>query len=92
MVASSALAQRHLSWDLLQVDAHLAADGKLEITEVYTIVFSGDWNGGERKFNVRPRQTLSLTGVSRIDAAGRHALTEERTRSGSQSRPPEYRR
>jgi uncharacterized membrane protein YgcG len=75
-MASSALAQRHLSWDLLQVYAHLAADGKLEITEAQTMVLSGDWNGGERKFNIRPRQTLSFIGMSRIDAAARHELTE----------------
>jgi hypothetical protein len=29
------------------------------------MVFSGDWNGGERVFSIRPRQTLSLDGMSR---------------------------
>ncbi len=34
------------------------------------MVFSGDWNGGERVFNVRPRQKLEFVGMERIDATG----------------------
>jgi uncharacterized membrane protein YgcG len=60
-----ALAQRELHWDALTVTAHLDADGNLIVTEEQTIVFTGDWNGGERAFRVEPRQTLSLDGVSR---------------------------
>ncbi len=63
------LAQRELSWDALDVDAKLDADGVLDVAERHTMVFSGDWNGGERVFNIRPRQTLQLISVERIDPA-----------------------
>ncbi len=62
---STALAQRQLHWDRLDVAAHLNADGTLTVTETQSMVFTGDWNGGERQFNIRPRQQLSLTGVAR---------------------------
>src|SRR5262245_719782 len=62
-------AQRQLHWDALDVDARLDADGMLEVAERHTMVFSGDWNGGERVFNIRPRQKLHFLGMERIDAA-----------------------
>jgi hypothetical protein len=70
------IAQRELHWDALDVDARLGADGVLEVSERHTMVFSGDWNGGERVFNVRPRQKLEFLGLERVDAAtgARHAL------------------
>jgi len=70
LLASSTLrAQRQLSWDALDVTAHLGADGILDVVEQQTMVFSGDWNGGERTFNLRPRQRLDVIGVERIDPA-----------------------
>jgi len=62
---AAAQAPRELYWDALVVTAHLNADGSLTIVEEQTIVFSGDWNGGERRFDMRPRQRLSLDGMSR---------------------------
>ena len=62
---AAAQAPRELYWDALVVTAHLNADGSLAIVEEQEIVFSGDWNGGERRFDIRPRQTLSLDGMSR---------------------------
>jgi hypothetical protein len=59
------VAQRELHWDALIVSAHLNADGSLAVAEDQTMVFSGDWNGGERVFSIRPRQTLSLVGMLR---------------------------
>ena len=61
------LAQRELSWDALDVSARLDADGVLHVTEQQTIVFDGDWNGGERAFNLRPRQTFEFAGMERLD-------------------------
>ena len=75
--AVSAFAQRELHWDSLEVTAHLNADGTLNVAETQTIVFTGDWNGGERKFNIRPRQQLSLIGVYRGGPGGWQALTED---------------
>src|SRR5215470_17404850 len=60
-------AERELHWDSLDVDARLAADGVLDVTERHAMVFTGDWNGGERVFNVRPRQKLEFISLERIE-------------------------
>jgi uncharacterized membrane protein YgcG len=60
-----AFAQRDLHWDALVVTAHLNADGSLSVVEDQTIVFNGNWNGGERTFSIRPRQRLSFEDLSR---------------------------
>ena len=52
----AAVAQRELHWDRLDVEARLDAAGSLHVTETHAMVFTGDWNGGERKFNIRPQQ------------------------------------
>ena len=64
---AGALAQRALHWDNVEVAAHLDAEGRLLVTETQTMVFNGDWNGGERRFNIRPRQQLRLLGLDRAD-------------------------
>ena len=61
-------AERELRWKALDVDSHLDADGVLDVIERHTMVFTGDWNGGERVFNVRARQKLEFIGMQRIDA------------------------
>jgi hypothetical protein len=60
-------AERELHWDSLDVDARLAADGVLDVTERHAMIFTGDWNGGERVFNVRPRQKLEFISLERIE-------------------------
>ena len=57
--------------------AHLEADGRLVVTETQAIVFTGDWNGGERTFNIRPRQQLLVTGVYREGPGGWARLTQD---------------
>ena len=71
-------APRQLSWNALDVDARLDADGVLQVAERHTMVFTGDWNGGERVFNVRPRQKLEFLGMERVDAvtSARHTMHE----------------
>src|SRR5262245_19368038 len=71
-------AERELHWDALNVDAHLDAGGVLDVVERHTMVFTGDWNGGERVFNVRARQKLEFLGLQRIDAktGALHSLRE----------------
>jgi hypothetical protein len=64
---NSQAAERELHWDSLDVDARLAADGVLDVTERHAMIFTGDWNGGERVFNVRPRQKLEFISLDRID-------------------------
>jgi uncharacterized membrane protein YgcG len=73
--------QRELHWDRLDVEARLDAAGRLHVTETQSMVFTGDWNGGERTFNLRPRQILSFTGISRVAAGGLLDLKEDRTLS-----------
>src|SRR5215471_21207398 len=63
-------AERELHWDALDVEAHLNADGGLDVIERHTMVFTGEWNGGERVFNVRPRQKFEFVGLERVDATG----------------------
>ena len=67
---TGALAQRALHWDSVDVTAHLDAEGRLLVTETQTIVFSGDWNGGERRFNIRPRQELFFINLDRAEGDG----------------------
>jgi len=74
---AAAFAQRELHWDSLDVAAHLGDDGTLAITEIHAMVFSGDWNGGERVFSIRPRQRLDFEGIRRITPAGAIALRED---------------
>lgn len=61
---------RELHWDSLDVEATLDSEGRLRVIERQAMVFSGDWNGGERVFNVRFGQELDFSGMYRIDAAG----------------------
>lgn len=68
--AAPAAAQgRELYWESLDVTARLDAEGRLHVAERQTYVFTGDWNGGERRFEVGVGQSLDLAGVTRIDPA-----------------------
>ena len=67
---AGALAQRTLHWDTVDVAAHLDAEGRLLVTETQTMVFNGDWNGGERRFNIPPRQKLQLINLDRAEGDG----------------------
>jgi uncharacterized membrane protein YgcG len=62
-------AQRQLHWDALEVVARLDAGGVLHVTETQRMVFTGDWNGGERVFILRPYHQLSGVSVSVLDPA-----------------------
>ena len=72
-----AQAQRSLHWSRLDVVAHLDADGTLDVSETQSIVFTGDWNGGERRFIVHPRQTFTFVGIWRITSNGREELRQD---------------
>ncbi|MBU0663766.1 MAG: DUF2207 domain-containing protein [Proteobacteria bacterium] len=51
----------------MEVQARLDRDGRLHVRELQTMVFSGDWNGGERKFYVGAGQHLQVNCVLRVD-------------------------
>ena len=65
----AALAQRTLRWENVAVAAHLDRNGQLQVDEVQTVVFTGDWNGGERTFTVR-RGQFSFKSLSRFRDGG----------------------
>ena len=67
VTSATAAQERELHWDTLGVHARLEADGRLHVEETQRMVFTGDWNGGERTFDIRPRQHLAFGGMSRID-------------------------
>jgi hypothetical protein len=58
---------KSLYWRSLDVHARLDRAGDLHVVERQAIVFDGDWNGGERHFNVALGQDLDLRGITRID-------------------------
>ncbi len=69
-------AAKSLYWRSLDVTARLDAAGQLRVRERQTMVFDGDWNGGERRFDVRQGQTLDINGVTRIEGSKEVPLAE----------------
>src|SRR5438046_1873337 len=69
LIAASAHA-KSLHWRSVAVDAHLDAEGRMHVVETQTYVFDGDWNGGERRFNVYGNQSLQFESLSRVDRDG----------------------
>ncbi len=67
LISTEALAQRTLHWQELAVSARLDAEGRLHVVERHAVVMSGDWNGGERFFNLNMGQPFRFLGVRRID-------------------------
>jgi hypothetical protein len=66
----AAPAGRSLHWNLLDVEARLDAAGDLHVVERQVMVFSGDWNGGERIFRLERGQRLRLDRLLRVGADG----------------------
>jgi hypothetical protein len=79
LLSTRAFAQRELHWDAMQVVAHLDAGGHLQVAETQTMVFTGDWNGGERTFNIRPRQKLTFNGIYRDTGSAWRPLHQDRS-------------
>ncbi|MBW3671751.1 MAG: DUF2207 domain-containing protein [Acidobacteria bacterium] len=63
------LPAKSLHWPRFDVTASLDSEGRLQIVERHEILFDGDWNGGERTFDLRAGQKLDLHAV-------RHAIVE----------------
>ncbi len=57
---------RSLYWQDITVQATLDSTGRLHIREQQTLVFSGKWNGGERKFFIRPGHKMQFESISRL--------------------------
>lgn len=58
---------KSLHWRAIDVQARLDAQGRLHVVERQTMLFDGDWNGGERDFNLRNRQKLVLHRLVRVE-------------------------
>ena len=69
LLAASPAAARELYWKSLEVGATLDAQGVLHVVERQHMVFTGDWNGGERRFDLRPGQEVVMRSMTRIDPA-----------------------
>lgn len=68
---------RDLTWPEIAVTAHLDADGTLRVKERQVMRFTGDWNGGERRFDTRFGQEFFFDGMTRLDSIGtERALVE----------------
>jgi hypothetical protein len=65
-----AASARELRWRELSVDARLDARGELHVRERHRMVFSGDWNGGERRFRVPLDQALRFESIARLEPDG----------------------
>lgn len=68
---------KSLHWPSLEVHLKIDEEGLLHITERHTMLFDGDWNGGERRFQTRPWQDLRLVSVTQV-------LSEDNRRIGLQ--------
>jgi hypothetical protein len=64
----SSLGYQTLDWPQFDVSAHLDSTGTLHVRERQVIRFSGDWNGGERIFNVRFGQRFHFDRLLRVDS------------------------
>lgn len=61
---------KRLDWRRLDVAATLDRDGRLHVLETHTILFNGDWNGGERRFRLGLAEKIDLKRLTRIDSNG----------------------
>jgi uncharacterized membrane protein YgcG len=58
---------RSLHWRSLEVKGRLDSEGRLQVVERHHMVFTGDWNGGERGFRLSAEHRLELNGIERED-------------------------
>jgi uncharacterized membrane protein YgcG len=74
--AAAPAAEREFHWRLIEVQARLEADGSISVKERQHYEFTGDFNGGERGFDLQTRQRLDFRGISRQHADGFRPLAE----------------
>ncbi len=65
---------RTLTWPRFEVTAHLDSSGAPRVRERQVMRFSGDWNGGERRFDVGLGQRFVFHGLSRLDSVTGQAV------------------
>jgi len=65
---------KSLFWQDITVQATLDSTGRLHVREQQTLVFTGKWNGGERKFFIRPGHKMQFESISRLESDGHEIL------------------
>ncbi len=70
LTAAAVAPAKELHWSSVDVKARLDAEGALHVVERQAMVFTGDWNGGERVFRIFPGQTLGFESIRRIELDG----------------------
>jgi uncharacterized membrane protein YgcG len=70
LLGAAPLAARELHWDSIDVKARLDDRGTLHVVERQRFVFTGDWNGGERRFRVGDGHDFRFLGIRQIDERG----------------------
>jgi len=68
---------KDLHWSSFDVQANLDAQGALHVVERHAMVFTGEWNGGERTFRVFPGQSIALESLTRVAADGTRTPLKE---------------
>jgi uncharacterized membrane protein YgcG len=81
------LAARELEWRVVAVDALVEESGALLVRERQVMIFTGDWNGGERRFRLARGQHLELVRMVRVD---RETGAEIEMREGSLDEVDQY--
>lgn len=91
LFAAAALGGDELRWRSLDVEAKIDDDGTLRASERHTMIFDGEWNGGQRTIPLRvapPPQRLTFDRVARVVSKKK---TVELTRvSGAPDQIDEY--
>jgi uncharacterized membrane protein YgcG len=67
---------KSLYWNAFDIEARLDRYGNLHVVETQRMVFDGDYNGGERDFNLRGRQDVDVHRIVRLDGTREVPLTE----------------
>lgn len=65
LAAQEPPSEKQFHWQEIAVRARLEADGSILVEERQHYLFTGDYNGGERGFDLRMRQRLDFQGISR---------------------------
>lgn len=68
--------EKEFHWREIAVQARLEADGSVSVRERQDYLFTGDYNGGERGFDLRMRQRLDFQKISRLYGDAWKPLTE----------------
>ncbi|TGN09832.1 DUF2207 domain-containing protein [Leptospira ilyithenensis] len=58
--------EKTLSWDKVEVNAHLSSNGTLSVEEIQSIRFNGDWRGPYRHYDFKRGQSIDLISVEKL--------------------------